>query len=137
MRRSPPQEATVLTVAVPSSFLASSREIFGEAWKKLVWYSRNLGARLENGGVLPTELGEYTNANVLIGNICGVGNNQGRRMESPDELTVFKTAEGEMGTQVVLQGPGMMVKFRTECRGFVWVAPLASPKRAVHFPPSS
>jgi hypothetical protein len=135
MRRVPPQEATVLTVAVPSSFLASSREIFGEAWKRLVWYSRNLGARIKNGG-LPTDLDEYVNADVLLGNICGAGTWQIRRMKSPDELTVLKTDEGEKGTQVVLQGMGMIRKFQEECRGFVWVAPLASPKRAVHFPPT-
>lgn len=135
-RRVPPDTATILTVAVPSSFTASLLQVFGDDWKKLVWHSRNEGASFENYGSLPKELAKYEEADVLIGLICGVGHDQIQRLKSPDDLENLKISNGERATQVVLQGQEMLNKFKEECRGYVWVAPVASPNRAKHFPPT-
>jgi hypothetical protein len=134
-RRVPAEQGTVLTVAVPAEFLSVSREVFGSDWSKLIWYSRNKKALIANGGVLPKELAGYKNAEVLIGFICGVGNNQIKKMEIGEEIPVLRTKSGAKGSQIVLQGPDMLPKFKAECRGFIWVSPILSPKKAKYFPP--
>ncbi|KAF2449145.1 hypothetical protein P171DRAFT_186750 [Karstenula rhodostoma CBS 690.94] len=133
--RVPPQEPAVLTAAIPAEYTSSSVEIFGDDWKKLVWFSRNMTALLDNGGVLPKELSSYTEADVLIGHICGIGSAQIERMASADALTASKTKTGDKATQIVLNGHTMIIKFREECRGYIWVASMRAPKRAKHFRP--
>jgi hypothetical protein len=125
--------SAIMTVAVPSNLLSESREVFGADWKKLVWSSRNKTVRMRNGGRLPKDLVEYESADVLIGNICGIGNNQVSRLQSSDDIPVLMTPSGAKGSQVVFQGPDMLTKFETECRGYVWISPLNSTK-AIHIP---
>jgi len=134
-RRVPAEQATVLTIAVPSSFLSEAKVIHGSDWNKMIWCSRNKRALISNRGVLPEELNDYENAEVLIGLICGIGNDQVERLKRGEELPVLKTKGGMKGSQVALQGPSMLARFKSECRGFVWVSPLLSPKKAKYFPP--
>lgn len=137
--RVPPQEPAVLTAALPNEYTASSIEIFGPDWKKLVWLSRNNNALYEYDGILPQELDVYTEAEVLIGLTCGQGSDQINRMKSADELTVLNTKAGVKATQIMLNGSKMVGRFRVDCQGYVWIASPRAPKRATHFPlsPSS
>jgi hypothetical protein len=124
----------IITVAVPSSWLAESREVFGADWKNLIWSSRNRQVLMNNGGTLPTELSEYERADILVGNICAMSNDQVARLNSSEEIPYLTCRSGTKGTQIVFQGRDMNLKFRNECRGFVWVG-LRNSKRATHFPP--
>jgi hypothetical protein len=76
---------------------------------------------------------EY-DAEVLIGLICGVGNDQIESMKVGEEIPVLRTKSGAKGSQIVLQGPEMLPKFKAECRGFVWVSPILASKKAKYFP---
>jgi hypothetical protein len=135
--RVPVQPATIMTVAVPADFLSSAREVFGTDWKKLVWYSRNLNALMQVGGILPNELKEYEKAEVLIGNICSQSSKVIRKKVSKwDDLEIMVTKPGHKASQIALRGSGMLERFRKECRGYVWVGTIASPDKAKYFPPA-
>jgi hypothetical protein len=124
----------IMTVAIPSSWLAESREVFGADWKNLIWSSRNRQALINNEGRLPTELSEYERADILIGNICATSNDQVAKLNSREDIQHLICRSGIKGTQIVFQGRDMNLKFRNECRGFVWVGRCNS-KSASYFPP--
>jgi hypothetical protein len=134
-RRVPPQTPTTMTVALPWSFIAQAREVFGEDWKKLIWNSRNKTARTRNRGILPRELAEYERAEVIVGMTCNQSSEQIARMTTPEELKILRTPSGGKASQLALRGVEMLDRFEMECRGFVWVAPVVAPKKAQHFPP--
>ncbi|KAF2708186.1 hypothetical protein K504DRAFT_534826 [Pleomassaria siparia CBS 279.74] len=133
-RRVPAQTPTIMTVAVPQAIMAQSREIFGADWRNLIWHSRNKTVLVEAGGRLPSQLSEYEEAQVLIGNICYQGTDQIKRLKSSDELLVLRTKRGDKGSQIMLHGMEMLDLFKKECRGLVWVAPVATPEKAKFFP---
>jgi hypothetical protein len=51
-------------------------------------------------------------------------------MKVGEEIPVLRTKSGAKGSQIVLQGPEMLPKFKAEFRGFVWVSPILAPKKA-------
>jgi len=134
-RRVPPQEPTIMIVAVPSDFCSSATQVFGSDWKKLVWYSRSKRALIANGGILPKELQVYDEAEVLIGNICYQSTHQIEKMKDYEELKYLTTALGNKASQVTLRGSSMFERFKTECRGFVWLE--THQKKYTYFPPAA
>ncbi|PSN61188.1 hypothetical protein BS50DRAFT_652081 [Corynespora cassiicola Philippines] len=132
-RRSPAQTSAIMTVAVPQEFISSAQNMLGEDWKKLVWISRNRKALIEANGKLPPELTQYETAGVLIGNICGQSTNQVGRLRNFNELVPMTIKSGVKGSQVVFKGV-MWNKFKTECRGYVWVGSTEFPTKARYFP---
>jgi hypothetical protein len=130
LARVPPAEGAIMQVAIPSSLLSSAREVFGSEWRDMVWHSRNARVHAEEDDYMfPQRLHHLQNSSILIGEICGQGSHQIRRMHDPSELTAMRLDCGRKASQVVLQSPGVRQGFRAACQGFVWVSALSRPEK--------
>lgn len=122
-RRLPPVKTAVLHIAVPNHLLADAREIYGEAWRNLVWLSRNRAVRLAIGGELPEALRQYENAPILIGPVCKNPTAKIKEMSSKYHLEEIRRPGSAKGSQLVIQSFQRQQAIAAACKNCVWVVP--------------
>lgn len=96
-------------VAVPQHLLASSKELYGDEWRRFVWANR------ENEDI-PTDLSHLSEFQWLLGPVCHSPNAIIKRMNSPAEFEIWKLADNQFFTG----SNNMMLQMNTACVGKVW-----------------
>lgn len=124
--RIPPVKAAVLCIAMPSA-LPNTTEIYGDDWRKLMWFSRNERVSTAAEWELPTSLRRYEEAGILIGNVCGDATKKIERMSDMSELTEMRrpTAGSSKAMQLVIQKKNVREAIGEQCRGFAWISSFA------------
>lgn len=104
----------ILHVAVPQHLLASSKELYGDEWRRFVWANRKITEQM------PTDLRRLTEFQWLIGPVCHSPNAKVERMNSPAELEIWKLASNQTVSQFFTGSNKMMWQMDTACVGKVW-----------------
>lgn len=100
------KEAVVLHVPVPESVVALARDsaMSWEDWRRLVWLSKNRGARTECGGKLPPKLQKHADRPVVEVPLCGLSEERISAFESESDVEPLRLDDGSGASQLVLQG---------------------------------
>ena len=104
----------ILHIAVPQHLTASSKELYGEEWRRFVWACR----REEEEA--PDDLIYLEEFQWLIGGICHSSNEQIERMASPAELQVWKLAHNQTISQYYAGNNAIIRLMNEHCVGKVW-----------------
>jgi hypothetical protein len=104
----------ILHVAVPKELTTSSKELFGEDWRRLVW-----GCRRKSEEV-PKDLICLKEFHWLIGGICRSPMAQVEKMTTSAELQMWKLADNQAKSQYY-GGNDVIIQLMNEhCVGKVW-----------------
>jgi hypothetical protein len=114
-RRSNNLSVGVLHLAVPNDVLNNSHQIFGEDWRELIWASRGPEA------YIPSHLKEYTTMPLLIGEVCGAGNDQIQGMQDKSEIQPMRLDDGTKPSQHVFQTEEKYLELGARCQNTAWV----------------
>jgi hypothetical protein len=112
--RHPEQDAGIFKISVPKELLADSREIFDEEWKELVFACRSPKKLARSG--LETQL-KYDEENLLIGPICGISNEQCKRLNEASELKPLTLKTGVKASQDVIKSVKRITDIGEACQG--------------------
>jgi hypothetical protein len=104
----------ILHVAVPQHLFASSRELYGNEWRRFVWANRIITDQF------PTDLRHLTEFPWLIGPVCHSPTAKIKRMNGPAELEIWKLAGNQTAGQFFTRSNKMMWQMDTACVGKVW-----------------
>ena len=104
----------ILHVAVPKELTTSSKELFGEEWRRFVW-----GCRRE-GEEVPNDLIYLEEFHWLIGGICHSSNAQVQRMATSAELRIWKLANNQTTSQYYAGNNAIIRLMNEHCVGKVW-----------------
>jgi hypothetical protein len=106
----------IMKVAIPDYLLSSSREIYGEEWRRFVWGCRNMK--------IPADLEYFTEFQWLVGGLCRQSQNLVAKMTDQSQLEVWKLKGNETASQY-FTGHRAMFNLLKECIGKVWITALA------------
>jgi hypothetical protein len=112
----------IMTVAVPVELLASTKELYGEEWRRFVWVNR------KGSEPLPKDLEYLEDFRWLIGPVCSKSNIQVQEMKDISELELWKLCGGETAQQIWTGNPRTLRLLNEHCIGKVWVQGIADQK---------
>ena len=92
------------------NFLASSRELYGDEWRRFVWANRK-------NEDIPIDLSHLSEFQWLLGPVCHSPNAIIKRMNSPAELEIWKLAGNQTASQGFSGSNNMMLQMNTACVG--------------------
>lgn len=108
----------ILTIAIPTSMLASCYELVGEEWRQYVWACRR-------GDDTPSHLEHLDNFQWIVGPLCMQSTEVIERLDSSSQLKVAKLANRETSHQLFGSDTGnTMTLLNQHCQGNVWVEAL-------------
>jgi hypothetical protein len=107
----------IMKVAIPDYLLSSSKEIYGEEWRRFVWGCRNRK--------MPADLEYLTEFQWLVGGLCRQSQNLVAKMTDQSQLEVWKLRGNETASQYFTGHRAMFNLLRKECVGKVWITALA------------
>jgi hypothetical protein len=107
----------IMKVAIQDYLLSSSREIYGEEWRRFVWGCRNMK--------MPADLEYFTEFQWLVGDLCRQTQNLVAKMTDQSQLEVWRLKGNETASQYFTGHRAMFNLLNRECVGKVWITALA------------
>ena len=104
----------ILHVAVPQHLMASSKELYGDEWRRFVWACRRVDQKI------PDDLVHLEDYQWLIGPIVHSSNEQVERMTSPSELKIWKLTNNQTPNQFYAGNNAIIRLMDQHCVGKVW-----------------
>ena len=116
------KEAVVLHVPVPESVVALARDhaMSWEDWRRLVWLSKNKGARKESGGKLPPKLQRHADRPVVEVPLCGLSEERISALPSESDVEPLRLDDGSGASQLVLQSHEARRLWYTYASNEIW-----------------
>jgi hypothetical protein len=106
-----------MKIAIQDYLFSSSRDIYGEEWRRFVWGCRN--------EKIPAELEYLTEFQWLFGGLCRQSQNLVTKMTDQSQLEVWKLKGNETASQYFTGHRAMFNLLQKECVGKVWITALA------------
>jgi hypothetical protein len=106
-----------LKVAIKDSLLSSSKEIYGEEWRRFVWGCRNME--------IPADLEYLTEFQWLVGGLCRQSQNLVAKMTDKSQLEVWKLKANVTASQYFTGHRVVFNLLNKECVGKVWITAIS------------
>lgn len=104
----------MLKVAVPNSLLGSIKELYGDEWSSLVWFS-------QRDQKIPQKLEYLADCQWLVGPICKNSSRQVMKLQNKSQLRLWKMDRNQMATQHFTGNLAMMKLLDEQCVGKIWI----------------
>lgn len=107
----------IMKVAIHDYLFSSSREIYGEEWRRFVWGCRNMKMLADLECLIEFQW--------LVGGLCRQSQNLVAKMTDQSQLEVWKLKGNETVSQYFTGHRAMFNLLNKECAGKVWITALA------------
>lgn len=113
---------SILQVAVPTALTSTAISIHGSDWRQLIFESRSPNPR----GLISANIQHYTQASLLVGEICGRNDRWiQRHCRNAEEIEPLRLPSGK-ASQYAFQGNAIASQLNDTCVGKVWITDLGT-----------